>query len=400
MAQTGNHLVIQTQARLDERHQPARRTGVADIGLGAAEVTRQRPLRIVEERRQRARFERILALIAAAMRLHQLHGSRRDARFRIGLCQGLRISIITIRRAHAANHRIHPVAIALGIGQALEHHARRTLTRHRAIGSSIERARAAFARIGAHCIGGEQAAQIAIEIDRARKHGVELTALQGTHRDIERAQARSVLAANRVARPADVKFARHPARNNAAECTERAVGCQRQASIGTHLLRPLLRLDAIGRETGCARPCRSALLYAPAKIKIGGAQVQPEANKHAAACGVEGGVAGIIKRRFGDIEHQQLLRQHLRHLARRNVKTVQRHRQIIQVIARKAALRAILLIHPDCANICRTDTAPCLAAHGRCHCIAVKHALREGVEIGPMPDMHAHADDGDWLCEC
>ena len=132
-------------------------------------------------------------------------------------------------------------------------------------------------------------------------------------------------------------------------------------------------------------------------MKIGGAQIQPQANEHASARAIEGGAAGIVKRRFGDIEHQQLLRQHLRHLTRRNVKTVQRHRKITEVIARKLAPRAILLIHPDCANVCGAHTAPRLAADRRVHRIAVEHALRERMQIGPMPHMHAHADDGDWL---
>ena len=387
---------MQTQTRFDKRHQPARRASVADIGLGAAQMTRQRALRMIEKRRQRGRFECVFALIAATVRLYQLHSGGRKPRFRVGLRQGLRVSIVTIGRAHAANHRIHAVAIPLGIGQALEHHAGRALARHRAIGGGVERARTAFTRISAHRIGGEQAAQVAIEIHRTRERGVKLTALQRAHRDIERTQPRSVFTANRVARPADMKLARDPARDNAAECAQGAVCRQRQACTGTHLLGPLLRLGAIGREAGFARPHGSALLHAPAEMKIGGAQVEAQADEHAAARRVECGAASIVKRCLGDIEHQQLLRQHLRHFARRNVKTVQRHCEIIDVIARKSAPRAILLMYPGCANIGGTHTAPGCAGHGWVLRIAVEHALRERSQISPMPHMHAHADDGDW----
>ena len=161
---------------------------MADIGLGAAQVTRQRALRIVEKRRQRARFKCVFALVSAAVRLHQLHGGGRNTRLGIRLPQGLRVSIVAIGRTHTANHGIHAVTITPGIGQALEHHAGCALARHRAVGSGIKRTRTALTRIRTHCISGEQAAQVTIQIDRACERSVQLAALQCAHRDIERAQ--------------------------------------------------------------------------------------------------------------------------------------------------------------------------------------------------------------------
>ena len=132
-----------------------------------------------------------------------------------------------------------------------------------------------------------------------------------------------------------MKLARDAARDDAAERAQGAIRSQRDAGAIAHLFDPRCRRVAAGINPRGARPLSGTLPGAPAKVKIGGAKIKPQTNEHAAAHGIEHRIARIFQRRPGDIEHEQLLRQHFRQLARCNPEAIHRHRQVVEVVARE-----------------------------------------------------------------
>ena len=79
----------------------------------------------------------------------------------------------SLEPADAEQHRVDPVAVALGVGQPLEHEQRRALAHHEAVRAGVERARP----------GGGQRADLAelherghvhVAVDAAGDGGVEL----------------------------------------------------------------------------------------------------------------------------------------------------------------------------------------------------------------------------------
>ena len=277
------------------------------------------------------------------MRLDHLHTRRRHAGFRISTRQCLRvrglhrsaitrISVngISVRRTDTTDNGIYTVTIALGIGEALEHDTRRAFTGHRAIGRHIKRTRHAIARIGAQRIGCQHRTQVAGQINRAREHHIEFAPPQRARRHLDCAQARGILAANRMARAADVKLARDPARDNPAERAQRAIRRQRQAGAVAQLRAPCLvdtgpGCAALSVQSCAACPFGRALFCGPAKMKISGAKIKAEADKDATPCRAQRRTASVLNRRLRNIEHEQLLRQHFRHFTWWNVETINRH---------------------------------------------------------------------------
>ena len=142
----GQHLVVQRQGRLDQPRHPGRALGVADLGLDRAQRAplARRVLSLVKDHAQAAKLLDVAGQRAGAVSLHQLNRVRRVTRHLVGSAQGHSLALgprgvdalgPPVRRGpHALDHGVHPVAVALGVGQALERQHAQALAQHGPVG--------------------------------------------------------------------------------------------------------------------------------------------------------------------------------------------------------------------------------------------------------------------------
>ena len=284
-----------------------------------------------------------------------------------------------------ANHGVDPVSIALGVFEALEHHAGRAFAGNR------------FVCARTQGIRGEQRSQVAIQVHGTGERDIEFALLQRVYRHLQGAQAGGLLAGDAVTWSADVKFARDAAGDDAAKRAKRAVGAQGRTRAVAQARDPLIRCGAPRIEPRLARPLGGAPLHRPAEMEIGGAQIEAEADEDAAARWIELRIACVIESGFRNVEHEKLLRQHLRHLARCNVKALDRNGQVVEEIPRKTTA-------PYAADFFAAQAAPILALLWFLVGAAVQHALLKRFQVRPAAHSRRHANYRDRFrwgnCRC
>ncbi|CDO87822.1 hypothetical protein BN973_02180 [Mycobacterium triplex] len=131
--------------RLEQAARPRRTLGVPDLRLDRAECAPLpvRSSRFVEHLAQRGELGGVAGPGAGAVRLDEPHRFRAVAGSGVGAAKGFRLTRRTgcvdalgpavRRRADAADHRVDPVAVALGIVETLEREHRQPLAEHRAV---------------------------------------------------------------------------------------------------------------------------------------------------------------------------------------------------------------------------------------------------------------------------
>ncbi len=138
--------VVQRQDRLQQAGRPGRPLEVADVGLHRAECDRSRRQARAGECLTDARdLDHVADSGRGAVTLHQAAGRGRQPGalprplHRETLTHGVRrgdaLASAVAGAGHAAHHRIDPVAVTFGVGQALQHEDGRALAHHEPVGT-------------------------------------------------------------------------------------------------------------------------------------------------------------------------------------------------------------------------------------------------------------------------
>ncbi len=234
-----NGAVLQRQHGL---HQPDRaRCGlaVAEVGLGRPQRTRAgRPV----NRSQTREFDRVADRCSGAMCLDQPDGGRVD---RCGPQRGAVDGHLRVARRGgdvdgapvlvdrgAADDRQNAIAVAFGIGQALEQEDRRGLTGHETVRRNVERMAPAGRRQHPLRGTGRQLAGLEHDADPAGERQVALAVMQAAARVVDGQQARGAGRVHRVSRAVRAQVVGDPARRQAEVVAGEAVRALDRVGIG------------------------------------------------------------------------------------------------------------------------------------------------------------------------
>ena len=252
---------MQRQRRVDQPGQPGRALGVADQRLDRPDdATRRAGPGLAEDLGQRLDLGQVARRGAGAVRLDVADGRRRrlppshrPARApgpgpRRGRGQPLGPAVAG--GAHALDHGVDPVAVALGVGQPLEHDDGDALADHDAVGRGVERPATPPRRERVRLAERQVGERVLDRVRAAQDHHVGRARLQLADRQRGRRQRRAARGVDRVVRAAQVEPVRDPARRDV------------QQDAGERVLGPLGQLAAAvlraprGRRRGS--PCRAA----------------------------------------------------------------------------------------------------------------------------------------------
>ena len=398
------NLLVERQAGLDQPRGPARRPGVADLPAHRGERRRGGARLRLQDRRERVGLGPVVERAAGRRDLEVLDTRRVNRRVGAGAHQrrgvGGRVGSEAVRAAAArrpdpANHGVHPVAVALGVGQPLEHQRPGPLPRQDARGGHLERGRPPGRRVRPLRLVGPDRPRVAGEVHAAADRPVEFPAAQGPHRQLDGPRRGTLLAAHRETRPAEAERPGDAARGDAAERAHRAVRAQRRADRVGQQVGPLRRRErrrrAVGGRLAAARrPGREGLgLRAPTQVVVSRVQVEAQADEHAGArvaagrgrLGVGRGPLAVVERRRGDLEHQQLLRQHLAEFLGRDAEAVERDDQLLDEEPRRAGRVA--------------GQVPRRLGRGVGPVAAAERVLLKRSQPGPRPEVRRQPHDRD-----
>ena len=144
--------MMQCQTGFDESRQRSGGTGMADLATNRSECDRDRSRLRLQQRRQRFGFRAVIPRSAGAGDFEVLHRGRVDHRVRAGADQGRRIrGGVRVQRfggaaacrAHPANHRVNPVAVAHRVREPFQHDCCRAFARQHAVRRRLQRTRCA-----------------------------------------------------------------------------------------------------------------------------------------------------------------------------------------------------------------------------------------------------------------
>ena len=221
------HLVVQAEHRLEEARGPGRALEVADVGLDRAQ--RDRPVRrarLAEHVGQAGQLSGVADARRRAVRL-DAGGRRRvdtgdvpGALHRQPLPDGVgrrdALAATVAGAGDAEQHRVDPVAVALGVRQALEHEQRGALAHHEPVGAGVERA-GARRRQRADLAELHKPWCVHVAVDAAGDRGVEVAGLQSAHRGRHGGQRGGARRVGGEVGAAEVEQVGHPARDDVGE---------------------------------------------------------------------------------------------------------------------------------------------------------------------------------------
>ncbi len=268
------------------------------------------------------------------------------------------------RGAEAIEGGVHPLAPLQGVRQPHQHQRRGALARRTEAAGGLRANPRPHVRAQAH---------------RPDQGQVEVTGLQGARRDRERGQAGALLGAERVARTAELQLARDPARAHAGQSAHRAIRRQGRPERVAQATDP--RVEGCARRRAPQRLGPPGRLGAdhPAQVVVRGAEVELDPREHAAARAWRERAAAIGHRLRRAVEQEQLLREQLGQLGRRDAKPS--HRDIHGVD--EPSRRRVGQI-PE----------PGLGRGGGVVGV-VEQPLAQRVDRGPGPDVDAEANEGE-----
>ena len=205
----------------------------------------------------------------------------------------------------AANQGVDRVAVAHGVVEPLQDQ------HHGALANE-------FAACCLICCKGHS--RVARQIDSPDERGVHFALLQHSQGRIECVNAGVFLCRERKTRPAEREFTRNPAGSDARQSAHRPVRGQGRVGDITQV--------RVGNR--------------PAEGVVRRVEIQSAADKRSRPQAHFFGKTNLLKRIGGDAEQEELLRQHLFQLARRNAKTagVDRHLAQEETRERRAPLAA------------------------------------------------------------
>ena len=227
------HLVVQAEHRLEEARGPGRALEVADVGLDRAQ--RDRPVRrarLAEHVGQAGQLSGIADARRRAVRL-DAGGRRRvdtgavpGALHRQPLPDGVgrrdALAATVAGTGETEQHRVDPVAVALGVRQSLEDEQRGALAHHEPVGAGVERA-GARRRQRADLAELHKPGWVHVVVDAAGDRGVEVAGLQSAHRGRRRGQRGGARRVGAEIGAAEVEQVRHPAGDHVRQLTRHRV---------------------------------------------------------------------------------------------------------------------------------------------------------------------------------
>ena len=362
---------MQREAELHERNERRRGAGVADAAPAGRQRERKRALGCGQHRAQGLGFGAVVSVGSGRGAVEKIDVGGVDPRIGTGPHErggvGRRIGrkcrgIAAGGGADSADHRVHAIAVPLRIGQSLQHHGGRAFGGKQARLATGVRLHSPARLDRFDRRGRQQLPRIAGEVDPADDGSIQLSAPERPHGQGHRRACGSLLAATGEAGTAEVERAGDAACGDAAERPHRAVGAQR-------------------REFGVAGR--------PAKVVVRGVEVETQADENpgadiqfAPAFALR--IATAVVDRFGrHVQHQQLLREHIPHLARRNAEAVERRRERLDEVPGGADRRGLV----PAVALRRGDGDGGIGQQERLQ-------LTGGP---PRADMRAEADDGDGI---
>ena len=222
------NFVMQRQHRFDEPGRSRRGLGVTNLPLHRSErAPSQRRPGLLEDRLQRFEFRQITGFGSGSVRLDQLDRVGAIACAFVGATERQRLPgrqrsvdalCAPIRRgADAADHRVHRVAVALGISEPLERQHADALAEHRAVGVFRKRAAIAGQRERSGLREAHEHEDVVEGVDAAGHHQIGAPEGQLVHRDIDRRQRACARRVDHRVGAAEVEAVGDPTGDHVAE---------------------------------------------------------------------------------------------------------------------------------------------------------------------------------------
>ncbi|SCE52452.1 hypothetical protein GA0115242_14653 [Streptomyces sp. SolWspMP-5a-2] len=297
----GQRPVPQRLDHLDQAADPGRGLGVPDVGLHRPEP--QGPPRVPVlpvRRQQRPGLDRVAQAGPGAVRLDGVDvrgaeprvGQRRPDHPLLGQAARGRQTVgrAVLVDGAAAHDREHPVAVAPGVRQPLQHQDTHALGPSRAVGGGRERLAPAVRRQSALAAELTEHAGRRHDGDAARQRQVALARPQRPTGQVHRDQRRRTRRVDRHRRALEAERVGHPAGDHAR-------GAARQEVAG-EVVRGVVRAGAVVVRGGT-------------DVDTGGRTPQPRRIE-----------SGLLQRLPGGLQEQPLLRVHRQRLARRDAEEV------------------------------------------------------------------------------
>ncbi len=189
-------LVVQGQRRLDGGHRASGALEVTDLALHGADADRPPGAAATgaDDLAQRVDLDLVADDGAGAVALDQVQLDRVDASVGVGPAQGAllaldvrggdALALAVGAGADALDHRVDPVAVALGFGQALEHQDGSALAHDEAVGGLVE---------GGGVVGGERPDLAELDVGGHAHHAIDaagdgdvvVAVLEALHRGLD-----------------------------------------------------------------------------------------------------------------------------------------------------------------------------------------------------------------------
>ena len=233
------HLVVQRHHGLEEPGRAGGRLGVADLRLDRSE---RAPLRLAladrEGQLQPAELGRVAGLGPGPVGLDQLDRVRLEAGVGLGAAQGLglalghrRIDALRLavrRRADPTQHRVDVIAVALGVGEALERDHAQTLAEHRAVGRVREGPAITRGRERRGLAEAHEHEDVVERVDAARDDQIRVAQVELLRGHVDRREGRGARGIGHAVGPAEVEAVGDPTGDDVAEQAREAAlfpGC-------------------------------------------------------------------------------------------------------------------------------------------------------------------------------
>ncbi len=215
-------LVMERQRSIDQPGQARGALGMADHRLDRADRDRTgRRARLAIDARDRVDLDNVADRRAGPVGLDVADGRRPDARLVVGPLQGADLAVGARRgqtlspavggRPQALDHRVDPVAVALGVGQSLEDDDGHPFADHDPIGRGVERSASAARRECLRLAEGEVSERVLDGVGPAQDHDIGRAGLQLSNRQGRRRQRRAAGGVDRVVGAAEVEAVGDPA---------------------------------------------------------------------------------------------------------------------------------------------------------------------------------------------
>ena len=296
---------VQGQRRLDEPGHPGRALGVADLGLHRPQGDARRVGPGLQEHLvEGGQLGPVTHHRAGAVGLDHAHLGRRDPGPPVGALEGPALSLgprggqpeaaPVAGAGDAVDDGVDPIAVALGVLQALEHHAGHALAEGDAVGRGVEAAALTGRRQGVDAGEEEVVVDAVVEVGTAAEDHVAGAGQQLLAGHVDGGQRRGAGGVDRVVDSAEVEPVGDPAGDDVGEDSGERVLVEHREGL----------LEAVGQ-----RPDRLGV-HGPESVGGGqvGAGLGPEDHRDRTAVELPVGVAGVGQGPGGGLQAEQLHR--------------------------------------------------------------------------------------------